>query len=119
MAVLPNEVLPGPPEALLVHSSKKKCSIMNIQDIMNIRHDKKWRFGVVRQVRQEIVNYYNHPYFENVASIASIPVFDGHILFGVLNIESSAPNIFGTDTEMAETVVESLQPLVALLSAYR
>lgn len=112
IAVKPDEVLPGPPKAVSIQSRTEKYSMMHIRDI-------KFDDGIVAEVEREVREHYKHPYFKDVVSIASIPVYDTQLLFGVVSIESTASDIFGEGKDMADKVIESLQPLVALLAAYR
>lgn len=102
IAVVPEFVLPGPPEAVL----NQDFSMMNLQNI-------KFKDEVSKLVGNEIREFYKHPHFHQIASIASILVCDMRRLHGVVNIESSEQDLFSKD------VVASLKPLVALLSVFR
>jgi hypothetical protein len=108
IAVVRDAVLPGPPEAVL----SQGFSIMNTRDI-------RFRPEVVPEVQKEINSFYKHPYFDQIASVTSILVFYGRTLHGVMNIESSEPDLFGERRNAVNGVVETLQPFIALLSIFR
>jgi hypothetical protein len=101
-------ILPGAPEAV----KKLGPAIMNFGEI-------GFRPRVSEKVRGEIRKYFKEGYFDNIKSVSSLPITDGHKIHGVLNIESSADNLLGVDREAAEAVFARLQTLVALLSVFQ
>jgi hypothetical protein len=105
---VPAQVLPGAPEAVLLQG----YSVLNRRNI-------RFREEISKQVQGEVREFYRHPYFDPIASITSLLVFDRDTFHGVVNIESSEPNLLGTDENELRAVVESLQPLVALLAVFR
>ncbi len=107
IAVVPDAALPGPPEAVI----SQGFFVMNTRDI-------KFQPQVVPEVREEMNNFYKQPYFEQIASVTTIPVSDGKTLHGVMNIESPKPDLFGERRDALNDVVETLQPLIALLSIF-
>jgi len=101
-------VLPGAPEAVAVMG----IAIMNLREV-------GFRARVSQAVRREIQEYFRDPYFETIESATSLVVQDGEAVLGVMNIESSAPDLLGRGPDAARAALARLQPLIALLSIFR
>jgi hypothetical protein len=108
IAKFEKDILPGAPEAVV----REGYSILDPRKI-------GFQEGVVPGVRQEIEAYYGNAYFAKVASIVSILVSDGNGCYGVVNIESSEPDLIGQGPEQVAQIVYRIRPLVALLSVFR
>jgi hypothetical protein len=103
-----NCILPGAPEAVAVMG----VAMMNLRQL-------EFRRGVSKVVEKEGRDYFLAPYFDPIASVTSLVIQDGGAVHGVMNIESSAPDLLGKDREAAQVVIGRLQILIALLSVFR
>jgi hypothetical protein len=108
IARIPDQALPGAPEAVVAQGP----ALVNVRSI-------RFRPAVSKRAQTEIRDFYRHPYFDQVASVASFLVFDRDTFHGVINVESNEPNLLGGDEKTLQALDARLQPMIALFSVFQ
>jgi hypothetical protein len=83
--------------------------------IMNVRPPTR-PGGIHKSILKEIDEFLSEVQF---ASVTSIPILSTEGFHGVINIESSEPDLLGEDHDATIAACASLQPVAALLSRFK
>ena len=106
-ALLRDVVLPVAKEDSFLSYRSEALSEMGVA-IINLSESHFSQPHVSSQVQNEIRNFFRENYFQNIASVTSLVIASPERICGVLNLESSEPNLLGAGPASAKAMAERL-----------